>query len=329
MPLYFRTSSYSSFVRNLNAYDFHKKRSAKGVIEFRHKLFKKGQLDTVLSIQRKSNYNKEITRQLNERRELEDEIKRLERKCEIVESFNRNKREEIESIHESNMLINEKISEFQTQFADRIDRFIDKIALFFCYFDKGVIDEINIAISKAKPVPVSQTETDNYSDLAEEDKQKLPRKAFCMFQCFKKFLRSKANQLFLYTDEAANALDSVIGIIDRHASKFEKSKDFDAIKEYFTRYWEFVKSTEIKPTKKPERANIMNKSNVEYFIPLSTNNSMLMPNLELDSMMFDKLSKKNSIQELFNSESVRNNTINFSDNESVVSFGNMINEMFN
>lgn len=54
LPVYFKTKNFTSFVRQLNMYDFRKVRNVRGYHEFRHPYFKRGHFADLANIKRKN-----------------------------------------------------------------------------------------------------------------------------------------------------------------------------------------------------------------------------------------------------------------------------------
>lgn len=78
LPKYFKTRNYSSFVRQLNLYNFHKIKNQEGLIEFGHEQFRKGAIENLQFITRKINQDSELGRQkMKSQKPLSFEYNRL------------------------------------------------------------------------------------------------------------------------------------------------------------------------------------------------------------------------------------------------------------
>jgi len=78
LPRYFKTKNYSSFVRQLNLYNFHKIKNQEGLIEFGHEQFRRGAIENLQFITRKINQDSEAGRQkLKSQKPMSFEYNRL------------------------------------------------------------------------------------------------------------------------------------------------------------------------------------------------------------------------------------------------------------
>ena len=97
LPKYFKTKNYSSFVRQLNMYDFHKIKNLDGYHEFKHPIFKKGNLEKLHTIKRKINEYNDILDQfkgdkkiiINEYHKLRKNYDDIEESLSIIASQNK------------------------------------------------------------------------------------------------------------------------------------------------------------------------------------------------------------------------------------------------
>lgn len=78
LPRYFKTKNYSSFVRQLNLYNFHKIKNQEGLIEFGHEQFRRGAIENLQFITRKINQDSDSNRQkMKSQKPLSFEYNRL------------------------------------------------------------------------------------------------------------------------------------------------------------------------------------------------------------------------------------------------------------
>lgn len=97
LPKYFKTKNYSSFVRQLNMYDFHKIKNLDGYHEFKHPIFKRGNIEKLHTIKRKINEYNDILDQfkgdkkiiINEYHKLRKNYDDIEESLTIIASQNK------------------------------------------------------------------------------------------------------------------------------------------------------------------------------------------------------------------------------------------------
>lgn len=117
LPKFFKTKNYSSFVRQLNLYNFHKIKNPEGFIEFGHEQFRRNNIENLQFITRKVNQDSEsnklkikgqkpmsfeYNRLLGIIRNLENSLKAANNKTESVIKENRVLLQQIEQTRVSN-----------------------------------------------------------------------------------------------------------------------------------------------------------------------------------------------------------------------------------
>lgn len=91
LPLYFKTKNYSSFVRQLNMYNFHKVKNQNNYIEFRHETLKKNSRPNLENLSRRISNDKNPSEKVEKEKDKSYvlELNRLKRSTkELDESIN-------------------------------------------------------------------------------------------------------------------------------------------------------------------------------------------------------------------------------------------------
>lgn len=136
LPRYFKTKNYSSFVRQLNMYDFHKVKNAEGFNEFKHPKFKKGNFNELTNIKRKINEFSDVLENfkgdqkimLNEYNKLKKNYEEIEESLNIVASQNKR-------LVEANKELVCKLYYFKKEYETRIKKVL------FCFHVNNIYHE--------------------------------------------------------------------------------------------------------------------------------------------------------------------------------------------
>ena len=135
LPKYFKHSKFTSFVRQLNTYDFHKVKTSSHLIIFRHCQFQRGKPDLLKSIVRKSISSEELSEFIEppNRRWLALEMRRLEKKqVDLLETVESMEKHSLDIVTKNNTMLNQII-----YYKERETR-IEKLLVMFASYIQGL-----------------------------------------------------------------------------------------------------------------------------------------------------------------------------------------------
>lgn len=205
LPRYFKTRNYSSFVRQLNMYDFHKLKNAEGFSEFQHPKFKMGNFSELGNIKRKINEYTDVLEtfrgdqkvMLNEYYKLRKNYEEVEESLNVIASQNKR-------LVDTNKDLVCKLYFFKKEYESRI-----KKVLFCFYMNNNYSNEqLN---AKVKEV---LTEADMM--LMEDDDD-----VNCLLLChkIKSVVKQFAKRLIFSPEKNTAVLDKLVEIYIRHLNE--------------------------------------------------------------------------------------------------------------
>ena len=154
LPRYFKTKNYSSFVRQLNMYDFHKVKNAEGYNEFKHPKFKKGNFNDLPNIKRKINEFSDVLENfkgdqkimLNEYNKLKKNYEEIEESLNIVASQNKR-------LVEANKELVCKLYYFKKEYETRIKKVLFCFHINNIYHDEKLNSRVKVVLEEAQMLP--------------------------------------------------------------------------------------------------------------------------------------------------------------------------------
>ena len=217
LPEIYKTSSYKSFVRQLNVYGFKKKRNKNKKIEFRNKNFIKGKKDLLFNIKRKKPQNKlKLINHIIDNDELfylTEKIPKMEKKIELLQFDNM-------IIEGANKQIKSKIAEFNQELDKRIFDFCEVFLLMLVYFNETMLDKLTY---------FSIDQEDFIFDVDFTNKEEVD-KLICNYEFFEKCMNKDVNDFLLCPMGKWNMLNKFSKYLFEFTSNYEKPKNYELIK---------------------------------------------------------------------------------------------------
>lgn len=203
MPKYFKTKNYSSFVRQLNIYDFHKVKNIDGFIEFQNPKFTKDNFNELPNIKRKSNEMAEVLESfkgdqknmLDEYSKLKTSYQQIEESLAVVASQNRR-------LVETNKELVCKLYFFKKEYENRIKKIL------FCFYVNNNYHNQQIALEVKDALILNGL----------LDPRNTIDKSNCLLICdqMKAMVKQLTKKLIFTPDKNVQVLDKLVEIYIKH-----------------------------------------------------------------------------------------------------------------
>lgn len=291
MPKYYKTKNYSSFVRQLNMYDFHKVKNPEGCIEFKHPKFKKGNFSELPTIKRKINeYNEALENfrgdqkvMLNEYNKLKKNYEEIEESLNIVASQNKR-------LVDANKELVCKLYFFKKEYETRIKKVLFCFYVNNAYQDENLSIQVKEVLKEANLIPPEKEEDSN-----------------CLLICnrIQLIVKQFTKNLIFSPDKNSAVLDKLVEIyilyLNEHVAQEKMVINYKTIMEDMFKD-DGQEQPYPLPTSEPFSNTIKKMNNgMDIFLPSAVRNDKELSIFNKSSMN-DNLSNIDSKSESFNEE---------------------------
>lgn len=291
----------SSFVRQLNFYGFRKVKNVNKQMIYKHKHFRKDAVEELPLIKRKKmiKKTKEGLKQKKKRaiygelRKLEADYKNLENRILEVE------KEKTET-EEANQHLKQKQEEFDVEAKRRIDKMITSFNLFVCNFDRPMVSRVCkffinsgfCSYHDVKKAKEAENKNEKSTDFNEEE-------AFA-------FVEQRVRRLIFYRNEEENKLDEFYNCVSEKNFFMENDQNFQIDNKKFSEAFYRVLFEENEDRTTDNSCDISGKGS------------------ELLKIGKEKEEAQVFYDDSFHARSIKLFGENFSDNESLISLNDYI-----